>query len=200
MAMKNSTTRAEKTVREIFLKAGVEFNGSEPTDITVKDSQCFKRILADGSLGLGESYMEGWIECEDIAGMISKVILGKINEITSIKPSYILLHLQAKLSNRQSRKRSAQVANQHYNLGNDFYEAMLDKRMFYTCGYWKDAKNLDEAQEAKADLVARKLDIRPTDKLLDIGCGWGSLQNFIWEKYKTPSTGITVSSEQAKYA
>ncbi len=198
--MKNKTSGAEKTVREIFSKAGVEFNGPKPTDIKVIDSRCFKRILADGSLGLGESYMEGWIECDDIAGMISKLIMGKIDHMKTVKASHVLLFLQAKLSNRQSKKRSAQVANQHYNLGNDLYEAMLDKRMFYTCGYWKDATNLNDAQDAKADLVARKLDIKPTDKVLDIGCGWGSMQNFIWEKYKTPSTGITVSAEQAKYA
>jgi cyclopropane-fatty-acyl-phospholipid synthase len=73
---------------------------------------------------------------------------------------------------------------------------MLDKRKAYTCGYWKNARNLDEAQEAKLDLVCRKLNLKPGQKILDIGCGWGCFAKFAAEKYGVSVTGVTVSKEQ----
>jgi cyclopropane-fatty-acyl-phospholipid synthase len=75
---------------------------------------------------------------------------------------------------------------------------MLDRRMTYTCGYWKNARNLDEAQEAKLDLVCQKLDLKPGQTVLDIGCGWGSFAKFAAERYGAHVVGVTVSEEQMK--
>jgi cyclopropane-fatty-acyl-phospholipid synthase len=77
---------------------------------------------------------------------------------------------------------------------------MLDQRMVYSCGYWKDATTLDEAQEAKLDLICQKLNLRSGMHILDIGSGWGSFAKFAAEKYGVRVTGITVSSEQAEMA
>jgi cyclopropane-fatty-acyl-phospholipid synthase len=88
------------------------------------------------------------------------------------------------------------VGEEHYDMGNELYKAMLDKRLTYTCGYWKNAKNLDEAQEAKLDLVCRKLNLKPGQRILDIGCGWGSFMKFAAEKYGVSCVGVTVSKEQ----
>ena len=84
----------------------------------------------------------------------------------------------------------------HYDLGNDLYQAMLDKRMVYTCGYWKNASNLDDAQEAKLDLVCRKIGAHQGMRILELGCGWGSFARYAAEKYGAEVTGVTVSREQ----
>ncbi len=72
--------------------------------------------------------------------------------------------------------------------------------MVYSCAYWKDAQNLDEAQEAKLDLICRKLNLKPGMKVLDIGCGWGSFAKYAAEKYKVQVVGITISQQQLKLA
>jgi len=77
---------------------------------------------------------------------------------------------------------------------------MLDKRMVYSCGYWKEAQNLDEAQEAKLDLICRKINLQPNMKVLDVGCGWGSFCKYAAEKYGAEVVGITISKEQAELA
>ena len=92
------------------------------------------------------------------------------------------------------------VGKEHYDIGNDLYQLMLDKRMTYTCGYWKNAKNLEEAQEAKLDLICKKLGLKKGDKVLDIGCGWGSFAKYAAEKYGARVVGITVSKEQVELA
>ncbi len=76
---------------------------------------------------------------------------------------------------------------------------MLDTRMIYTAAYWKDAQTLDQAQEAKLDLVCRKLELKPGDRLLDIGCGWGGLMKYATEKYGVTCVGLSVSKEQTAY-
>ena len=72
--------------------------------------------------------------------------------------------------------------------------------MVYTCGYWEDARNLDEVQEAKLDLVCKKIGLKKGDRILDIGCGWGSFAKYAAEKYNASVVGITVSVEQAALA
>jgi cyclopropane-fatty-acyl-phospholipid synthase len=100
----------------------------------------------------------------------------------------------------QSVRKAFEVGEKHYDIGNDLYSRMLDKRMVYTCGYWKEAQNLDQAQEAKLDLVCRKIGLKPGQKVLDIGCGWGSFAKFAAEKYNAKVVGVTISKEQAEFA
>ena len=100
----------------------------------------------------------------------------------------------------QSIARSKQVAEVHYDLDNHFYEKMLDKRMIYSCGYWKNTDNLDDAQYAKLDLICKKLQLKKGEALLDIGCGWGGMAKFAAENYGVNVTGVTISKEQAALA
>ena len=107
--------------------------------------------------------------------------------------------LKAKILNLQNKKRSSEVIDKHYDLGNNLFQNMLDKRMVYTCGYWNKAKNLDEAQEAKLDLICKKIGLKPGMKILDIGCGFGSFAKYAAEKYKVKVVGITISKEQLEF-
>jgi cyclopropane-fatty-acyl-phospholipid synthase len=105
-----------------------------------------------------------------------------------------------RLFNRQTMRRARQVGETHYDLGNEFYADMLDPRMAYTCGYWKDARNLAEAQEAKLDLICRKMGLEPGMRVLDIGCGWGSFMRFAAKRYGVKCVGVTISAEQARWS
>ncbi len=178
--------------------AGVTINGDAPWDLRIIDNKAADRILAQGSLGLGESYMDGQWECDQIDEMINRLLRHRIDE--KVKTAATLLHvLRAKFVNNQTRSKAWEVGQKHYDLGNEFFRDMLDARMTYTCGYWDQATTLDEAQEAKLDLVCQKLGLKPGMTILDIGCGWGSFMRFAAERYGVECTGITISKEQAEF-
>ena len=187
----------EKIVRDLLEQAGIQVNGSNPWDIQVHNGRLYRRVLADSSLGLGESYMEGWWDCEAIDQFVDRVQRARLGD--QFRKSFQLAYRAtlARLFNRQSSGRAFQVGERHYDLGNDLYRAMLDKRLNYTCAYWKDAASLDEAQEAKLDLVCRKIGARPGMRILELGCGWGSFAKYAAEKYGVSVLGVTVSKEQA---
>ncbi|MCR4275940.1 MAG: cyclopropane fatty acyl phospholipid synthase [Candidatus Parcubacteria bacterium] len=191
---------ARTFVTELLKKAEVEIGGSRPQDIQVHDERFYNRVIRYGTLGLGESYMDNWWDANELDVFIHKVLTAHLDKAIAINVASILTILKAFLFNLQSSSRAFLVGEKHYDLGNDLYEAMLDKRMVYTCGYWKDAKNLNEAQEAKLDLVCRKIGLKKGDRVLDIGCGWGSFAKFAAEKYGASVVGITVSVEQAALA
>lgn len=158
--------------------ADIKINGSRPWDIQVNDVAMFDRILADGSLGLGESYMEKMWECKDIAELVNRILAFELDKHLDLRTKMILgakigKDKIKKFFNPQGTTISKHNVSFHYDIGNDLYRAMLDKRMTYTCGYWKNADNLDDAQEAKLDLICRKLGLKPGMRVLDIGCGWG---------------------------
>jgi cyclopropane-fatty-acyl-phospholipid synthase len=188
--------RSEKFIRELFESADVQVNGSRSWDIQIHDARFYARVLRDSSLGLGESYMDGWWDCEAIDEMINRVLLARLDEKVMNNTRMALEVFQARLLNRQSSSRAYEVGKRHYDLGNDLYCAMLDRRLNYTCGYWRNAKNLDEAQEAKLDLVCQKIGIKPGMKILELGCGWGSFAKYAAEKYGAHVFGVTVSKEQ----
>jgi cyclopropane-fatty-acyl-phospholipid synthase len=188
--------KSEMVVRELLEIAGVQVDGSNPWDIQVHNPRLYDRILRDVELGLGESYMDGWWDCPALDQMITRVLKTRLD--TRIRGSWKIVFqvLQAKIFNRQSSARAFEIGERHYDLGNDLYEAMLDKRLNYTCGYWKDASNLDEAQEAKLELVCRKIGLKPGMKVLELGCGWGSFAKYAAERYEAEILGVTVSKEQ----
>jgi cyclopropane-fatty-acyl-phospholipid synthase len=190
---------AEKTIRKLLAGTGVEINGPNPWDIKVKDQRFFSRVLSGGSLAAGESYMDGWWECEDLAGAVDRLLRAEVHRKAPIGFEAALYFALSRLTNMQTREQAFEVGERHYDVGNDLYEKMLDKRMAYTCGYWKDAKNLDEAQEAKLDLVCRKIGLERGMSVLDIGCGWASFAKFAAEKYGAVVTGVTVSKEQVEH-
>ena len=190
--------QAEKTIRDLLASAQIEVRGSQPWDIHVHNSQFYARILRDHSLGLGESYIDGWWDCDAIDQFVTRVFLARLDEKIQNDWKLLLSVIRARLFNMQSPSRSFDVGERHYDLGNDLYCAMLDKRMNYTCAYWKNADNLDQAQENKLDLVCRKINLQRGMRILDIGCGWGSFAKYAAEKYGAEVLGVTVSKEQVK--
>lgn len=192
----------ERKLGQILAKADIEIDGNRSWDIKVNERRFFRRFLSEGSLGLGESYMDGWWDCDDLEGMIFRIIHSNLVAELDVRkrPSLAWFALQAKLMNMQSLARAFEVGIKHYDLGNDLFKAMLDKRMVYTCAYWKEADNLDDAQLAKLDLVCKKLGLKSGQRILDIGCGWGGLLKHAAEEYGASGVGVTVSKEQAEYA
>ncbi len=182
----------------LLAEADVRIDGGRPWDLQVRHPDVLSRILARGSLGLGESYMDGWWDCEQVDEFISRVLRAQLHRRVG-HPGELVALLKAKLVNLQSTTRSWQVGREHYDLGNDLYERMLDPTMAYSCGYWAAAGTLEQAQEAKLDLICRKLGLQPGMRLLDIGCGWGSLMRFAAKHYGVECIGLTVSKEQAKW-
>jgi cyclopropane-fatty-acyl-phospholipid synthase len=187
---------AETTIKDLLALAEIEVNGPHPWDIQIHNPDVYRRVLRDSTLGLGESYMEGWWDCEAVDQFIYRVLQAHLDEKIIHESRFLLQALLAQLGNRQSRHRAFEVGIKHYDLGNDLYQAMLDKRMVYTCGYWKNASNLDDAQEAKLDLVCRKIGAHQGMRILELGCGWGSFARYAAEKYGAEVTGVTVSREQ----
>ena len=190
--------KSELIIRNLFESAGIQVNGSKPWDIQIHNSQFYDRVLQETALGLGESYMDGWWDCEAVDEFINKVMLARLDEQVKGNWKIILNALRARLLNLQTPSRAFEVGEKHYDLGNDLYQRMLDKRLNYTCAYWKKAKTLDEAQEAKLDLVCKKIKIKPGMKILEFGCGWGSFARYAAEKYGANVLGVTVSKEQVE--
>ncbi len=188
--------KAETVIRDLLALAFIEINGGNAWDIRVINNHFYDRVLRDGSFGLGEAYMLGWWESPSIDEFITKVLKARLDEKVKNESRYLFQILRAGLFNRQSRSRAFDVGMKHYDLGNDLYRSMLDKRLNYTCGYWKNAQNLDEAQEAKLDLVCRKIGAKPGMTILELGCGWGSFAKYASEKFGVSVIGVTVSKEQ----
>lgn len=99
-----------------------------------------------------------------------------------------------------TRRRDKEAISHHYDVGNDFYELVLGPSMVYSCAYWEDGGTLEDAQRDKLDLVCRKLALKEGDRLLDVGCGWGSMAIHAAREYGAVVTGVTLSVEQAAYA
>lgn len=190
---------SEAFVRELFESAGVGVDGKKPGDILVKNDAFYGRLVRDASIGLGESYMDEWWECEELDLFIEKLLRVDVKKKIKGSLRMKLLTLQALVTNMQSRARARQVAEAHYDIGNDLYEVMLCPRMVYTCGYWKNAKTLAEAQEAKLELICRKAGLAQGMRVLDLGCGFGGFAMYAAEKYGCEVTGVTISTEQQKW-
>jgi cyclopropane-fatty-acyl-phospholipid synthase len=190
---------ARRTLEEILGPVGVAINGNAPWDVRVHDDRFFERVLVEGTLGLGESYVDGWWDCDRLDEMVCRALRQNLDHrILDWRNKLFLVLMQ--LRNLQTLTRAKQVAERHYDLGNDFFAQMLGPTMNYSCAYWRDAEDLDAAQEAKMDLVARKLQLRPGDRLLDIGCGWGSMARFAAERYGCEAVGVTISRGQYEWA
>jgi len=190
--------QAKEVIQQLCAYAGITLNGSDPADIQVHNEDLYERVLKGGSLALGESYMDGWWDCPALDQFFDKLLRARLPQ--KVKSNWKLLWpvIQARVFNLQSRSRAFQVGEQHYDIGNDLYQAMLDTNMLYTCGYWRQAQNLDEAQIAKMDLVCRKIQLEEGMSVLELGCGWGSFARYAAEKYGARVTGVTVSKEQVK--
>ena len=188
----------KKLAEEIFELAGVQVNGSNPWDIQIHNEDFYKRAITEGPLGVGESYMDAWWDVENVDEFISKIIRAQLDEKIQRMGSVLFQLITLRLFNLQSKQRAFIVGEKHYDLGNDLFQNMLDPRMNYSCAYWKNATNLNEAQDDKLELICHKLFLEPGMRVLDIGCGWGAFGKYAAEKYKVEVVGITVSKEQVE--
>lgn len=186
-----------KRLGPLLEEAGIRINGPDPWDPQINHADFFKRILLHGSLGLGDSYVDGWWECRQIDELVNRILRLPSNKSKRFT-MHLLSGLRATLFNLQKESRAAQVGKQHYDVGNELYQGMLDQRMVYTCGYWARSVNLDDAQRDKLDLVCQKIFLKPGMRVLDIGCGWGSFAKFAAENYGVKVVGVTISKEQVK--
>src|SRR5579871_1473167 len=188
------------TVERILAMAGVRINGGRSWDIEVHDPRWYGRLLARGALGLGESYVEGWWDCPDLASLFHKLLAVHLDRESSVSWPAVFARVLDKFTNRQAKRLARENVHRHYDLGNDLYRSMLGKWMLYSCVNWESAANLSEAGEAKLEFVCRHLHLKAGHRVLDIGCGWGGLAKYAAEKYGVEAVGITLSSEQASLA
>lgn len=191
----------EKIVRKALMSAGVEIGGRRDWDIAVRNDRFYSKVLTQGSLGLGESYMDKDWDAEHLDQFIHRVLISRhIPWFAALNPAAIGTFLKMKLCDIAPRREAFKIGEVHYDLGNDLFEAMLDKSLSYSCGYWKDASTLEQSQEAKLELICRKIGLQPGMKVLDIGCGWGGFAHHAASHYGARVVGITVSKEQASLA
>ena len=193
-------TSPERVVPELFAYADVTVNGSRPWDIQVHNDLFYKRLAAGGSVALGESYMDGWWDCGALDQFFDRILKIRLDQKAKKSLKTLWCGAKAAVTCSPSRFRAYDIGRRHYDIGNDLFSLMLDKWMNYSCAYWKDAGDLDAAQESKMDLICRKLDLQPGMRVLDIGCGWGGLAAYAARRYGVDVVGITVSQEQVKLA
>jgi cyclopropane-fatty-acyl-phospholipid synthase len=192
--------RAKAVIEKMLAGADIRINGNRPWDIKVHDERLYDRVLAKGTLGFGEAYMDAWWDCERLDEMICRVLKARLRGAISKNFTNALHILRSKILNLQTESRSMKVADEHYGLDNDLYGAFLDPYRQYTCAYFKDVKDLDAAQEKKMHLICDKLKLKPSDRVLDMGCGWGGMAKWIASHYGCHVTGINISHEQVVFA
>ncbi len=194
------SSRVKKVLCKMLGPSGVQVDGTRPWDIRIHNPDFYERVLSGGSLALGESYMDGWWDCEALDQFFEKIMENRLDKQSKAKAITLLWEvLRTKVLNAQKRSRAYIIGKRHYDIGNNLFSIMLDKDLNYSCAYWKNAKTLDAAQEAKLDLICRKIGLRSGMKVLDIGCGWGGFAKYAAEKYGANIHGITVSREQVEF-
>jgi cyclopropane-fatty-acyl-phospholipid synthase len=192
--------KASAAVRHLLAGAGITLNGKHPWDIQVHQDAFFQRVLAGGSLALGESYMDRWWDCQALDQFFDRVLSAELDRRVHRTPRIAWTAFCCWLANRPFRHKAYDIGKRHYDIGNDLFSLMLDRRMNYSCGYWEGIDDLDAAQETKLEMICRKLELEPGMRLLDIGCGWGALCQYAAEFHGVEAVGITVSEEQAAEA
>src|SRR6266481_5951221 len=193
-------SRAQNLLSDCLAVAGIHVNGTRPWDIAVHDDRFFGRVLAFGTLGLGESYMDGWWDCEALDEMCCRAIRARLDRRFAFRLPNVWAVVSALFVNQQTIRQSRKVGRVHYDLSNDFFEAMLDPNMQYSCALFAEGDDLASAQLRKLDWICERLRLRPGLRLLDIGCGWGGLARYAARQYGCQVVGITISREQFRYA
>jgi len=190
----------KKIVEDLLSFSDIKVDGDDPWDIRVNDERIYARLLSDKSLGLGQSYMDGWWDCARLDDMIFRILRAGIDRKVAGSWKLLLPLIGAVVSNRQSKTRAREVAERHYDLGNDLFLTFLDPYNQYSCAYFNGTDDLNQAQINKMEMICRKLNLSPADHVLDIGFGWGGLAKYMTEKYDCTVTGVNISGEQIRYA
>lgn len=190
----------KEIAKSLLESAGITIDGNNDYDIQIHNDELYNRVMRQGALGLGESYMDGWWDCPKLDQFFEKIFIANLDEKVKNDWTVILKGTLNTLLNPGRKSKAFQVGERHYDIGNDLYQAMLGKQLVYTCGYWKNAKSLNQAQDAKLDLICRKIGLKKGQTVLDIGSGWGSFIKFASEKYGAKALGVTISKEQQQMA
>jgi cyclopropane-fatty-acyl-phospholipid synthase len=191
----------KQVIEEILAIADVKINGDRPSDIRVYDDRLYARLLSEGSLGLGEAYMDGWWDAPALDECMHKILSADLEK--KVKPTWQVIwnYAKAKIFNMQDKGAcSSKVVDQHYELGDTLYEHMLGDTLAYTCAYWKSSSSLDDAQKEKFDLIAKKVNLKPGMRVLDLGCGWGGFAHHIAKNYGVEVVAVNLSAKQCAYA
>jgi cyclopropane-fatty-acyl-phospholipid synthase len=191
---------AKAYVQDALAPADIQINGTRPWDLIVKDSRFYRRLLKSRSIGLGDSYMDNWWECADLEGFLWRILESRVKSRRIPWWKSAVDRAASFFVNAQDRLGAKKVAEEHYDLGNELYQHMLDRRMVYSDGRWSAAKTLDQAQEEKLRAVCEAIELRRGMHLLDIGCGWGGLAKFAAQEYGATVVGVTISERQAELA
>lgn len=198
-------------VADLLAEADIRIGGGRPWDIVVRDPRFYKRALAGGAIGLGESFMDGWWDVpaldQAIARMLGADLRGKLKLSPFMAVDAIAEHLPnlpyvwPGLRPFLSRfRRYASVAETHYEVGNEFYQRLLGREMIYSCTCWDGADTLDQSELVKLEMSCRKLDLQRGQRVLEIGCGWGGFAKYAAETYGVSVVGVTISAEQRQLA
>ena len=190
----------QQKIQQMLKAAGLNLNGSDPWDIQIKDDRWYARMFREKTMGLGESYMDGWWDCEQLDEMIYRCLRAGLAEEIGVSLKDVVRSLPGVLINLQTSARARLIAEHHYDTGNELFHSFLDPYHQYSCGYFKDTDNLDQAQQNKLALIAEKLNLTKDDRVLDIGCGWGGFARFAAERYGCSVTAVNISQEQLGYA
>ena len=190
---------ARNFVSKLLDQAGVFINGNRPWDIQVHKERFYGRTLR-GSLGFGESYMDGDWDVESIDGLFRRIIRMNVTHSPMVLLNRVLLDARSRLTNLQTRHGSRAIAEAHYDLDHRLYERFLGPYNQYTCCFYHRAETLEEAEVEKLEMVCNKLDLQEGDRVLDIGCGWGGFAKYAAETRGCHVTGISISTEQIAYA
>lgn len=195
--VKNS---AKSVIHDFLDSCGITINDNSKSGMLIYNENTYHRLLTEGSLGMGESYMDKWWDSENLDEIIFKILSNDNHDRFQYNWKNYLIYISEKLFNKQKKNRASKNVEHHYDIGNNLFSLMLDNSMNYSCAYWKYAEDLESAQADKMRLICRKLDLRPGMKVLDIGCGWGGLAKYAAENYEVEVDGVTLSKEQASFA
>ncbi len=191
-----------RNLRALLGDADIRIDGGRPWDLQVHDERLFHRVMAEGSLGAGMAYMDGWWDVEQLDDFFCRLLRAGLDQ--RMRNLVVLGQIMvSRIANLQSRWRSRRVAEQHYDLSNPLYQAMLGSTMQYTCAYYGPdgaETTLDEAQRAKMDLVARKLHLEPGMRVLELGGGFGELARFLADRHGCEVVSYNISRRQVEYA
>jgi cyclopropane-fatty-acyl-phospholipid synthase len=184
----------------LLARIDVQLDGDRPWDLKIRDSRALREAITRGSLGFGEAYVNGWWDCDDLEELTYRLVVSDLRGLAYKLPGVVLARALATHRNRQTRRLAREVAEHHYDFGNDLFSAFLGRYKVYSCGLFREGVDLDEAQHAKLDLICKKLDLRPGEHLLDVGGGWGEAARFAAEHYGARVTSINISEEQMSLA